>query len=329
MTLTRSGLMKSSPRVSGTSTASAQKKIAANSVARALVQIGDRWSLLIVGSAFLGIHRFSEWRQAIGVSSNILSNRLVRLVDTGCLAKVQAEGRGHETYRLTRMGTGLFATALMFWRFNRNWSMGGSARPVTLTHTGCGHTMTPRLVCRQCGDEVHAREVCYADGPGMRMEASPPPKSSRRSNETLNNGTLVAALYGESIDYFGDRFTQLVMASFFLGDRRYEDIRQRWQLAPNVLADRLKLLVEAGMLQRRVYESSYDRKEYILTPKGLDVYPIVLALNAWGDRWLAGRQGPPLMLTHVPCGAPLQPMVACDCCAQEVGAHAVRFAAQP
>lgn len=328
MSQTRSGVMKSGPRASGASPASAQKKIAANSVARALVQIGDRWSLLIVGSAFLGIHRFGEWRQAIGVSSNILSNRLVRLVDIGCLAKVSTEGRGHEAYKLTRMGADLFATALMFWRFDRIWSMRGSAQPVTLMHTGCGHTMTPRLVCRQCGDALQARDVRYADGPGMRMEASPPPKSSRRSNETLNNGTLIAALYGESIDYFGDRFTQLVMASFFLGDRRFEDIRMRWQLAPNVLADRLKLLVDAGMLQRRSYESSYDRKEYILTPKGMDVYPIVLALNAWGDRWLSGRQGPPLTLTHIPCGAPLHPMVACDGCAQEVTAHAVRFTAQ-
>lgn len=320
--------MKAVPRVSGKKPTPVQKKIAANSVARALVQIGDRWSLLIVGSAFLGIHRFSEWRQAIGVSSNILSSRLVRLVDIGCLAKVSTEAGGHETYKLTRMGTDLFASALMFWRFNRIWSTPGSARPVLLTHTRCGHTMSPKLVCRHCRQELRAREVRYADGPGMRMQAGPPPKSSRRSNETLDNGTLIAALYGESIDYFGDRFTQLVLASFFLGDRRFEDIRLRWQLAPNVLADRLKLLVEAGMLQRRVYESSYDRMEYILTAKGMDVYPIVLTLNAWGDRWLAGRQGPPLALTHVPCGAPLQPIVVCDGCAQEVSAHEVHFAAQ-
>ena len=320
--------MKSSPPVSGKKPTHVQKKIAANSVARALVLIGDRWSLLIIGSAFLGIHRFSEWRQAIGVSSNILSNRLVRLVEIGCLAKVSTEGRGHETYKLTRMGTDLFATALMFWRFNRIWSTPGSTQPVLLTHTPCGHTMSPKLVCKYCRQEVCAREVRYADGPGMRMESSPPPKSSRRSSETLNNGTLIAALYGESIDYFGDRFTQLVLASFFIGDRRFEDIRLRWQLAPNVLADRLKLLVEAGMLQRRVYQSSYDRKEYILTPKGMDVYPMVVTLDAWGDRWLAGRHGPPLVLTHIPCGAPLLAMVVCDGCAQEVSVHEVHFAAQ-
>lgn len=307
--------------------ASARKKIAANSVARALVLIGDRWSLLIIGSAFLGVQRFSDWRAAIGVSPNILSGRLARLVASGCLARVTAEGGARENYRLTRMGTDLFATALMFWRFNRNWSA-PSTRVAILTHTGCGHEMNPRLVCRHCAGELQARDVRYADGPGMRMESSPPPKSSRRSTEKLDNGTLIAALYGEALDHFGDRFTQLVMASFFLGDRRFEDIRLRWQLAPNVLADRLKLLVETGMLQRRVYDSTYERREYLLTPKGMDVYPIVLALNAWGDRWLAGRKGPPLVLTHLPCGAPLQAMVACDGCAQEVSPHTVRFALQ-
>lgn len=305
--------------------APAPKQIAANSVARALVQIGDRWSLLIIGSAFLGIHRFGEWLQAIGVASNVLTNRLVRLVDIGCLRKESTGGRGHEFYKLTHMGTDLFPTALMFWRFDSLWAQRRPMQLVRLTHLPCGHVMKPKLVCRHCQGEVFPRDVAYAPGPGAKMEACPPPKSSRRSNETLNNGTLISSLYGESIDFFGDRWTQLIMASFFLGDRRYEDIRARWHLAPNVLADRLKLLVEAGMLERRVYQTNPDRKEYLLTPKGMDVYPIVLTLNEWGDRWLAGRAGAPLVLTHQCCGAPLHPMVACDGCGAEVKPHEVRF----
>lgn len=320
--------MSSSPRAPKKQPAVAQKKIASNSVARALVQIGDRWSLLIIGSAFLGINRFGEWRQAIGVASNILTNRLVRLVEIGCLRKEATDGRGHESYKLTPMGTDLFPTALMFWRFDRIWSKRRAIQLVTLTHSTCGQVMAPKLVCGHCRVEVHPREVSYVPGPGSKMEPSPPPKSSRRSNETLNNGTLISALYGESIDFFGDRYTQLVMASFFLGDRRYEDIRARWHLAPNVLADRLKLLVEAGMLQRRVYQTNPDRKEYILTPKGMDVYPIVLTLNQWGDRWLAGKQGPPLTLTHLKCGAELHPIVACDGCGEAINVHEVSFTAQ-
>jgi len=60
----------------------------------------------------------------------------------------------------------------------------------------------------------------------------------------------------------------------------------------------------------------------------MDVYPIVLTLNHWGDRWLAGKQGPPLTLTHLKCHAELRPIVACNCCGGEVTAHSVSFAAQ-
>ena len=303
--------------------------VASNSVARALVQIGDRWSLLIMGSAFLGVHRFGEWRQGIGVASNILSNRLARLVEIGCLRKEATGGRGHESYRLTPMGIDLFPTALMFWRFDRNWSTRRAVHGVTLTHTRCGHVMTPLLVCAHCRQSVHPHAVSYVDGPGARLEPRPPPKSSRRSSETLDNSSLISSLYGESIDYFGDRWTQLVMASFFLGDRRYEEIRARWHLAPNVLADRLKLLVVADMLQRRVYQTRPDRREYLLTAKGRDVYPILLTLNQWGDRWLAGRRGVPLLLTHRSCHAPLQPSVVCDGCGEAIKVAEVRFSAVP
>lgn len=320
--------MSSSPPNDKKKPAPAQKMLGANSVARALVHIGDRWSLLIIGAAFLGVHRFGEWRQAIGVASNILTNRLVRLVDIGCLRKESTNGRGHESYKLTRMGADLFPTALMFWRFDRLWSKRRGSQRVTLTHTKCGQVMTPTLVCGHCREEVHPREVRYVAGPGAKMEPRPPPKSSRRSNETLNNSTLISSLFGEAIDFFGDRWTQLVMASFFLGDRRYEDIRARWHLAPNVLADRLKLLVEEGMLERRVYQTNPDRKEYILTAKGMGVYPIVLTLNQWGDRWLAGRHGPPLALTHLKCGGELHPIAVCDGCGEPLKVHEVRFAAQ-
>ncbi len=305
-----------------------QKQIPSNSVARSLVQIGDRWSLLIIGSAFLGIHRFSDWRDAIGVSSNVLTSRLTRLLENGCFCKAASEGNGRETYKLTKKGTDLFPTALMFWRFDRLWSQRRPVQVVSLTHLKCAHAMTPVLVCSQCRQEVHPHDVTYVEGPGARMEGMPPPKSSRRSTETLDNGTLISSLYGESIDFVGDRWTQLVMASFFLGDRRYESIRARWQLAPNVLSDRLRLLVDVGMLERRIYQAKPARSEYVLTTKGIDIYPIVLTLNAWGDRWLASKLGSPLVLTHSKCGAELHPVVACDHCGDEVKAHEVSFTAQ-
>lgn len=160
------------------------------------------------------------------------------------------------------------------------------------------------------------------------MERMPPPKSSRRSKITLDSGKSINVLLGDSIDYFGDRWTQLALASFFLGERRYEQIRARWHIATNILADRLRLLVDNGMLKRRVYQTNPKRSEYVLTPKGMDVYPIVLTLAKWGDRWLALNGARPLLLTHTRCSALLDPIVVCDRCGEELDPHDVAYKAR-
>jgi len=304
------------------------RKVQANSVARALVLIGDRWSLLILGSAFQGVKRFEEWRKGIGIASNILSSRLERMVKAGCFVKVPSDTGGHSVYRLTEMGVGLFSTALMFWRFDRLWSQKRTFQPVALIHAPCGESMVPVVVCARCRAQVFPRDVSFVPGPGAAMEELPPPKSSRRSNVTLEDGAGIAMLFGDSVDYFGDRWTQMVLASFFLGDRRYEDIRARWHIATNILADRLKILLDNGLLQRRIYQTNPERSEYVLTPKGMDIYPTILTLTQWGDRWLADKSGPPLILVHAKCGAQLDPLVACDRCGGAIDPHEVSFKAK-
>lgn len=302
-----------------------ERLIPANSVARALVQIGDRWSLLIIGSAFFGVRRFDEWCKGIGIASNILTTRLQRLVAIGCFEKIAPPEGGRHIYHLTDMGRDLFPTALMFWRFDRYWSQKHPLQPSSLIHVRCGHSFTPSIVCGHCRSPIVARDVSFRDGPGATMESMPPPKSSRRSNITLDDGATISVMFGDSIDYFGDRWTQLILASFFFGERRFEEIRARWHIATNVLADRLRLLVDNGMLQRRIYQINPERSEYVLTPKGMDVYPIMLALTKWGDRWLAPDGRVPLLLTHNACGKKLDPIVACDRCGEELDPHDVSF----
>jgi DNA-binding HxlR family transcriptional regulator len=301
--------------------------IPANSVARALIHIGDRWSLLIVGTAFQGVRRFDEWHKSIGIASNILASRLNRLVSNGCFEKLPTADSNRFTYRLTDMGRDLFPTALMFWRFDRLWSRKYHLRPPALIHTRCGHAMTPSIVCAHCRAPVVAHDVRSENGPGAGMDRMPPPKSSRRSNIT-HDGSAVGIPFGESVDVFADRWTQLVLASFLLGDRRYEEIRARWHIATNVLADRLHLLVDNGMLQRRIYQTNPERSEYLLTPKGMDIFPIALTLTKWGDRWLAPKGARPMILTHTSCGAELDPIIVCDHCGVELDPHEVTYLAK-
>jgi DNA-binding HxlR family transcriptional regulator len=212
------------------------------------------------------------------------------------------------------MGEDFYPTALMFWRFDRLWSRRRARQPATLTHTVCGSVMSPTLACEHCRVAVHARHVRYLEGPGAGFERMPPPKRSRRSAMTLDDGAEPSMLVGESVDIIGDRWTQQVLSTFFVGARRFEDIRARCGVATNILSDRLRLLVGHGLLQRRICATSPRHSEYVLTPKGMDVYPIVLTLMKWGDRWLAGKAGPPLILYCGHCGHELHPVVVCDQC---------------
>ena len=117
--------------------------IRANSVSRALAVIGDRWSLLMLAAAFQGARRFDDWRRGIGIATNVLAERLNRLVDNGCLVRVPVgEGQRRQEYRLTPMGAAFYPTALMFWRFDRRWSRKRRLQPASLVHTRCSSRTT-------------------------------------------------------------------------------------------------------------------------------------------------------------------------------------------
>jgi DNA-binding HxlR family transcriptional regulator len=292
--------------------------------------VGDRWSLLILGAAFQGCVRFGDWRRAIGIASNVLTNRLNQLVELGCLEKrLGDDARGFE-YHLTPMGIDLYPTALMFWRFDQLWSEPQLLHPEALNHRACGQALSPVIVCSACREDVHPRDVRYEDGPGAGTEEAPPPRVSRRSSVTLGeSGARHATLFGESVDRLGDRWTQMVIASIFLGAERFDEIQRECGIAPNILSVRLKELVDGDLLLRRRYQTGPERFEYVLTPKGMDMYPIALTLMTWGDHWMATRAGAPLLLTHFSCGAPLTPVVVCEACGATPSPRDVTFGSVP
>jgi DNA-binding HxlR family transcriptional regulator len=119
-----------------------------------------------------------------------------------------------------------------------------------------------------------------------------------------------------TIDVIGEWWTPLIVRDAFFGLRRFEDFQRSLGLARNVLAARLDRLVEAGIMERERYTEHPPRDEYVLTPKGRDLFPIIAALMAWGDRWTAGEAGPPLLLIHEPCGEPGALRATCDQCGE-------------
>src|SRR5688500_13683640 len=97
-----------------------------------------------------------------------------------------------------------------------------------------------------------------------------------------------------SLEIVGDWWTLLVVRDALLGIRRFEHFQARLGIARNILTARLKGLVDRGILERHAYQERPRRFEYRLTKKGLDLFPVIIALKEWGDRWESER-GPPTL----------------------------------
>lgn len=122
----------------------------------------------------------------------------------------------------------------------------------------------------------------------------------------------------------GDRWTFLLVKQAFSGIRRFEDFRAGLGISRSRLADRLERLVGEGILTRQPYktDAGRGRDEYRLTPKGLALYPVLLALRDWGDAHMA-PDGPPAYYRHRDCGGDAHTHIVCDQCGEELGAQDV------
>lgn len=303
-----------------------RRSIRANSVHRALNLIGDRWSLLILREAFLGVRRFEAWHRRLGIPRQRLVDRLKRLTACGVMRKTPYRERPlrHE-YRLTLMGHDLYPVALMIRRWEDRWLAGGRRRWVWLIHAACGGQTDPRCVCGHCGAEVEARDTRYEDGPGAGREQAAPPRSQRRSIGANAGGESQQLFTEQATEILGDRWTYLVLGGAFLRIQRFDALRRELAIATNILADRLRRLVQAGLLRRIPRADRAGLHEYVLTEKGRDFFPVVIALIRWGDRWLAGDKGPPLVLHHRPCGHRLAPRFVCNHCGGDLRAPQVSY----
>jgi DNA-binding HxlR family transcriptional regulator len=117
-----------------------------------------------------------------------------------------------------------------------------------------------------------------------------------------------------TMDFLGDWWTPLVLREIFLGTTRFDEMQRALSIGRNVLAERLRRLTREGVLRRDKYQDHPPRYEYHPTAKGLDFYPVLLAVVRWGDRWLHGDKGPPLLLRHTRCGEITHGELVCAHC---------------
>jgi DNA-binding HxlR family transcriptional regulator len=130
-----------------------------------------------------------------------------------------------------------------------------------------------------------------------------------------------------SVDLMGDWWMLLIMREAYFGTTRFAAFQQSLSIGRNILTERLNRLVSEDMLERRAYSANPPRDEYLLTDKGRDFFPVVMAFAKWGDTWLDNGKGPPLLFRHLDCGAITSGALTCTDCGQPL--HSSNVVGQP
>ncbi len=122
------------------------------------------------------------------------------------------------------------------------------------------------------------------------------------------------------MDVAGEPWSPLIVRNIYIGITRFDQLQQSLGLSRKVLAGRLRWLTKTGVLERREYSSRPPRHEYLLTAKGLELFEVLMVMVRWGDKWLAGESGPPVLYWHHACCQISHVELHCSECGQPMRA---------
>ena len=127
----------------------------------------------------------------------------------------------------------------------------------------------------------------------------------------------------QCLEVIGEWWSMLIVRDAFLGVRRFDEFQSRLGISRNILTTRLTSLVDAGVLQKVLYQERPPRHEYRLTDKGRDLWPVLTTMREWGDKW-AAPEGAPLEVVHAACGEVMEMSHTCSACGEAVESRSVR-----
>lgn len=143
------------------------------SVAQCLEAVGEWWSMLIVRDVFMGVRRFDQLQERLGISRNILTQRLTHLVDKGVLEKAAYSDRPPRyEYRLTDMGRDLWPVLTSMRQWGDKYAA-PDGPPIEMVHTSCGQICDSVPICSVCGEKIGPYDVQVMPGPGSADRYSP------------------------------------------------------------------------------------------------------------------------------------------------------------
>lgn len=296
--------------------------ITGNPVARAFAITGDAWTQLILREALYGVRRFSFLRERLGAPRSVLADRLQRLTAAGLLEmQPVVEGGARMAYGLAPMGMDIFGVALMQGRWERKWAQSPLRDRYALNYfdRSSGAQLMPVVLGREHGRPIAAPEVQWKI---LRpMTCIVPPTSRRRRSLPIDTVRPISL----STRVMGDYWSWAVVSAAYFRLRRFDEIHAALGVATNILADRLSRLVLHGILARIPYKDAPLRFEYRLTESGRDMYPIVLAMHGWAERWLYPDEEPHMRLVDRATGALLTPVVCDEITGRRLDPRATRW----
>jgi DNA-binding HxlR family transcriptional regulator len=124
-----------------------------------------------------------------------------------------------------------------------------------------------------------------------------------------------------ALEVVGERWSLLIVRNILLGLRRFDELQAQLGIARNVLQTRLTRLQDEGVIERVPYQERPPRYEYMLTDKGLDLWPIIVALMQWGDRYTPPENGPAVLIEHRGCGGAVDAHRICERCGTRLRAR--------
>jgi DNA-binding HxlR family transcriptional regulator len=139
--------------------------------------------------------------------------------------------------------------------------------------------------------------------------------------QRTNFGAMACSI-ARTLDVIGEPWSPLILRDVWAGFTRFEQLQADLGISRKVLTERLNHLVERGVLERRPYDRR-PRYEYVLTEKGAELRDLLMVMVAWGDKWLAGDAGPPVLYRHHTCGELTRVDLRCAHCGQPMHASNV------
>jgi len=139
----------------------------------------------------------------------------------------------------------------------------------------------------------------------------------------------MACSIARTLDVIGEGWAPLILRDVWVGINRFDQLQADLGISRKVLAERLKHLVDREILERRPYSDRPDRFEYVLTERGRELVEVLTVMVRWGDRWLAGEAGPPVLYRHQACGETSRVEVRCEHCGEPMTPDTIDVLAGP